>query len=85
MASKVAAKGTLKRKNDGKDDFPNKKGIGLPVGNKQPSPPKPSHEVGKGLMMGKALVVPSAVRRLLTHKNHVVEMVGSIITEDLDP
>lgn len=80
----VVTKGTLKRKNNGKDDRPNKKGIGPSVGDKQlkhPSPPKPSHGVGKGLMTGKGPVVPSTVRRLLTHKDHVIEMIDSIIKE----
>ena len=37
-------------------------------------------------MTGKGLVVLGAVRRLLTHKDHVVEMFDSIINEmDLDP
>lgn len=62
-----------------------------PVGDKQskqPSPSKPSHEVGKGLMIGKEKgpVIPGTVHRLLTHKNHAVEMVDLIIKEiDLDP
>ena len=88
-ASKFATKGTLKRKNNSKDDCPNKKGTGLSVGNKQlklPSPPKPSHRVGKGLMIGKGPVVLSTVCRLLMHKDHAFEMVNSIIKEtDLDP
>ena len=37
-------------------------------------------------MTGKGLIVLGAVRRLLTHKDHVVEMFDSIINEmDLDP
>ena len=32
--SKVVAKGTLKRKNKGKDDHPQKKGVGTLVGDK---------------------------------------------------
>nr|POE46205.1 hypothetical protein CFP56_60594 [Quercus suber] len=88
-ASKVVAKGTLKHKNDGKEDPVSKKGIGTPVGEKQlkqPLPPKPSHGVGKGLMMGKGPVAQGSVHRLLTHKEHAVEIVDSIIKEiDLDP
>ena len=89
LASKAVAKGTLKRKNDDKDDCPNKKGTGPSVGNKQlkhPKPSKPSHRVGKGLMIGKGPVILGAIRRLLTHKNYAVEMVDLIIKEtDLDP
>ena len=58
-ASKAIAKGTLKRKNNGKEDCSLKKWTVIPVGErqpKQPSPPKPSHGVGKGLMTGKGLV-----------------------------
>lgn len=87
-ASAVVTKGTLKRKNNSKDDRPNKKGIGPSVGDKQlkhPSPPRPSHGVGEGLMTGKGPVIPSTIRRLLTHKDHVIEMIDSIIKEtDLD-
>lgn len=37
-------------------------------------------------MTGKGSIVPSAIRRMLTHKDYVVEMVDSIIKEtDLDP
>ena len=88
-ASKVVAKGTSMWKNEGKDDHPHKKGLGTPTGDKQPkqpSLPKPSHGIGKGLMMEKVLVAQGAIRRLLTHTEHVVEMVESIIKEtDLDP
>lgn len=53
---------------------------------KQPSSSKPSREVGKGLMIEKGPVIPGTVHRLLTHKNHAVEMVDLIIKEiDLDP
>lgn len=58
-APKVVTKGTSKRKNEGKDDHPHKKGPSIPVGDKQPkqlSPPKPSHGVGKELLMVKGLV-----------------------------
>ena len=89
LAFKAIAKGTLKWKNSGKDDHSQKKGLNTPVGDKQLKqslPPKPSHGVGKGLMTGKGPVTQGTVRRLLTHKDHVVEMVDSIIKEtDLDP
>ena len=84
--SKVVAKGASKLKNEGKDDRPHKKGPGIPIGDKQPSPPKPNHGVGKGLMIGMGPVTQGAVRCLLTHKEHAIEMVESIIKEtDLDP
>lgn len=87
--SKVVAKAMLKRKNNGKDDRPNKKGTGPPFDDKQPKhpwPPKPSHGFGKGLMMGKGPVILGAVRKLLTHKDYIVEMVDSIVKEtNLDP
>ena len=72
-----------------KDDCPHKKGSGTPVGDKQPkrpSPPKPSHGAGKGLMMRKGPITQGVIRRLLTHKEHAIEIVESIIKEmDLDP
>ena len=58
-ASKAIAKGTLKCKNNGKEDCSLKKWMVTPVGERQPkqlSPPKPSHGVGKGLMIGKGPV-----------------------------
>ena len=36
LASKAVAKGTLKRKNEGKDDHLQKKGASTPVEDKQP-------------------------------------------------
>ena len=85
---KVVGKGSSKRKNEGKDDCPIKKGSIIPIGDKQkkPSPPKPSHGVGKSLMMVTGPVTQGIVHRLLLHKEHVIEMVKSIIKEmDLDP
>ena len=51
-APKAVRKGTHKRKVDGKDDHPPKK-PSVTVGEKslkKPTPPKTSHDVGKGLM-----------------------------------
>ena len=46
----------------------------------------PHHGAGKGLMMGKGLIVPGPVQRLVTHKDYAIEMVNLIIKEtDLDP
>ena len=50
-ASKAVAKGMLKRKNEGKEDRPLKKGMGTPVGEKQLKqllPSKPNHGLAKG-------------------------------------
>ena len=78
-----------KRKSDGKDNRSLKKGLGVPAVDKQPKqslPPKPSHGAGKGLMMATGPVTQGTVRHLLTHKEHVVEMVKSINKEtNLDP
>ena len=52
MAPKVAKKGASKRKADEKDDRPPKKVSVTPRDKlpKKPSPSKPNHEVGEGLM-----------------------------------
>ena len=87
MAPKGVSKGLSKRKSEKKDDRPLKKRSVIPVGDKQKksSPPKPSHGVGKGLMTVTGPVTQGTIRRLLTHKEHVIEMIESIIKEmDLD-
>ena len=78
----------VKRKSEGKYDRPLKKGPVVPVGDKlkKSSPLKPSHGVGKGLMTLTGLVTQGPVRRLLTHKEHTVEVIESIIKDtDMDP
>ena len=85
---KDVTKGTSKRKNEGKDDHPLKKGQVVPVGDKPKKslPLKPSHRVGKGLMTSTSPVTQGSVRRLLTHKEHAVEVIESIIKDtDMDP
>ena len=87
-APKVVGKGSLKRKNEGKANRPLKKGSVILVGNKQKKllPFKPNHGAGKGLMTATGPVTQGIVRRLLTHKEHTVKMVESIIKDvDLDP
>ena len=87
-APKVVKKGSLKRKNEGKANRPLKKGSVILVGNKQKklSPSKPNHGASKGLMTTTGPVTQGTVRCLLTHKEHAVEMVESIIKDaDLDP
>ena len=86
-APKVVGKGVLKRKTEGKDDYPSKKPSVTPgeKQSKKSSPPKLSHGTGKGLM---TLSGPDTqgTHRLLTHKGYAVEMVESIIKEtDVDP
>ena len=89
LTSKVVTKGSSKRKNEGKDNHPHKKGLGTPAGDKQPkqsSLPKPSHGIGKELMTEKGPIAQGAIRRLLMHTEHAIEMVESIIKEmDMDP
>ena len=87
-APKATRKGAPKRKADRKDDHPPKKasitpGDKLP---KNPSPPKPSHGAGKGLMTTSGPVTQGPDRHLLTHKDYVVEVIESIIKDkDVDP
>ena len=89
-APKGVTKGTSKQKSDGKDDHPLKKGQGILAGDKkkpkQPSLLKPIHGAGKGLMTETNPVTQGAICHLLTHKEHVIEMIESIIKDkDLDP
>ncbi|KAL0015042.1 hypothetical protein SO802_002111, partial [Lithocarpus litseifolius] len=81
-------KGKEERKADGKDDRPSKK-VSITLGDnphKKPSPPKPSHGAGKGLMMTSNPITQGFVPYLLTHKEHVVEVTDSVIKDiDLDP
>ncbi|XP_050257043.1 uncharacterized protein LOC126702398 [Quercus robur] len=50
------------------------------------SPPKPNHGASKSLMTMTSPVTQGTIRRLLTHKEHAVEMVKSIIKDtNLDP
>ena len=77
-----------KRKFNGKDDCPPKK-PSIIVGDKslkQSTPLKTGHGVGKGLMTSSSPVAQGSDRRLLTHKDYAIEMVGSIIRDkDVDP
>ena len=58
LAPKGVTKGSSKRKNEGKDDRPFKKGLAFPVSDKPKKSllPKPSHGAGKGLMTTTGLV-----------------------------
>ena len=77
----------LKRKNDGKDDRPSKKPA-VNVGDKsfkKLTLPKTGHGVGKGLMMTSGPINQGPDRRLLTHKDYAIKMMGSIIRDrDVD-
>ena len=87
-ALKAVSKGATRRKDDGKDDRMSKNapvtlGEKLP---KKPSPPKPKHGAGKGLMTTSGPVSQDPNRHLITHKDYALEMVGSIIRDkDVDP
>ena len=87
-ASKVVEKGAPKRKADRKDDHPLKK-VSVALGDKLPkrsSPPKLSHGVDKGLMTTSGPITQGSICRLLTHKEHAVEVIESIIKDtDVDP
>ena len=88
LAPKGVTKGSSKRKSEGKDDCPFKKGPVLFAGDKPKklSPPKPSHRAGKGLMTLIGPITQGTVRHLLTHKEYAVEVIKSIIKDtDLDP
>ena len=85
---KDITKVTSKRKNEGKDDRPFKRRLAVPEGGKpkKSSPLKPSHGVGKGLMTSTGPVTQGFIRRLLTHKEHAIEMMEFIIKDtDMDP
>ena len=88
LAPKAVSKGSAKRKGNGKDDHPSKKvsvtpGEKLP---KKPSPLKPKHGAGKGLMTTSSPITQDPNCRLLTYKDYALEMVKSIIRDkDVDP
>ena len=87
-APKDITKVTSKRKSEGKDNHPLKKGPVVPTGDKLKNsvPFKPSYRVGKGLMMSTSPVIQGSICCLLTHKEHVVEVIESIIKDtDMDP
>ena len=87
LAPKVVGQGAPKRKVDGKDDCLSKKVTVTPRDKppKKPSP-KPSHGVGKGLMMSSGPVTQEPNRHLLTHKEYTVKVIKSIIKgTNVDP
>ena len=87
-APKVVEKGAPKRKADEKDDCLPKK-VSVALRDKLPkksSPPKPSHRVGEGLMTTSGPVTQGSIHHFLTHKEHAVKMIESIIKDtDVDP
>ena len=85
---KAIGKGATKRKGDGKDDRPSKKVFVIPREKlpKKPSPLKPKHRAGKGLMSTSGLVTQDPDHCLLIHKDYALEMMESIIRDkDVDP
>jgi len=85
-APKAVAKGSAKRKADGKDDRPSKKATVTPRNEHvKRSPPKSSRGVGKGVMTSSGPVIEGP-RRLLTHKDYAIEGVESFIKlTDVEP
>ena len=87
-APKDDTKVTSKRKSKGKDYHPLKKGSVIPAGDKpkKSSPLEPSHGAGKGLMTSTSPVTQGTVCRLLTHNEHAIEVMESIIKDiNMDP
>ena len=85
---KYVTKVTSKRKNKGKDDRQLKRGPVVLVDRKpkKSSPLKPSYGVGKGLMTLTSPVTQGSVCRFLTHKDHAIEVMKSIIKDtNMDP
>ena len=77
-----------KRKGEGKDDRPLKKGPITLEGDKQKksSHTKPKHGVGKGLMKRKGPVTEADICRLHIYKDHVIKVIESIIKDtEMDP
>ena len=87
-APKAVSKGSAKRKGNGKDNHQSKK-VSITPGEKlpkKPSPLKPKHGAGKGLMTTSSPITQDPNRRLLTYKDYALEMVKSIIKDkDVDP
>ena len=79
LAPKTVSK-VSKRKPDRKENRPSKKAIVTPgdVSPKRKSPLKPSHGAGKGVMTSSGPVIEGPCC-LLTHKDYVVEEVGSFV------
>ena len=87
-APKDVTKVMSKRESEGKDNHFLKKGPVVPTGDKlkKSAPFKPSYGVGKGLITLTSPVIQGSVRHLLTHKEHAVEVIESIIKDiDMDP
>ena len=87
LAPKAVAKGSAKRKANGKNDRPPKKAA-ITLGDehlKKKSPPKSSRGAGKGVMTSSGPVIEGP-HRLLTHKDYAIEGVESLIKPtDIEP
>ena len=87
LAPKTVAKGSAKRKNDGKDERPPKKAAVTTwdVHPKKKLPFKLVCGAGKGMMTSSGPVTEGS-RCLLTHKDYAVEEIESLIKPtDIDP
>ena len=88
LAPKAVSKGSAKRKGNGKDNHQSKK-VSITPGEKlpkKPSPLKPKHGAGKGIMTTSSPITQDPNHRLLTFKDYALEMVKSIIKDkDVDP
>ena len=87
LAPKTVARGSAKRKNDGKDECPLKK-LTVTTGDAHPkkkSPSKPVCGAGKGMMTSSGPIIEGP-HFLLTHKDYAVEEIESLIKPtNIDP
>ena len=87
LAPKTVARGSVKRKNDGKDECPLKK-LTVTTGDAHPkkkSPSKPVYGAGKGMMTSSGPIIEGP-HFLLTHKDYAVEEIESLIKPtNIDP
>ena len=86
LVPKAIHKGLAKRKTDEDSDcLPKKVAVTLGDANSKKSPPKSGPSASKGMMTSAGLVI-EGTRRLLTHKDYVVEEVKVLIKPtDVDP
>ena len=76
---KAVAKGSAKRKADGKDDHPSKKATITPGDEHvKGSSPKSSRGTTKGVMTSSGPIIEGP-RHLLTHKDYAIEGVESLV------
>ena len=87
LAPKTVTRGSVKRKNDGKDECPLKK-LTVTTGDAHPKKKSPSKQIrsaGKGMMTSSGPVTKGP-RCLLTHKDYAIKEIESFIKPtDIDP